>query len=233
MQRCFCRSLQAHPAASRWPGFAGNISRSITHLQTYILFCRIPSLARERSQSSGANPSLSVWVSPCAILCLSQKGQECGGREGKGNRKRVWAPGEQHEALPHQSVGSNNLGSCSADGVGCFHVCVCVPSRFLRLRPRSESEPRHGNLIQHCLSPHAFGMVATQFSSLQVQCDAQQRVPPPVLGLGGGCRASAPLHVVPIRDPGCTNEQAKQGKAEAAESSRQGCQVPLLPAVPD
>lgn len=93
MQRYFCGSLQAHPATSSWPGFAGNTSRIITRSQTSLLLCR--ARARERSQSSGADPAQSAWASPCTKLHPSQKGRTSGGREGKGNRKKglgSWGP---------------------------------------------------------------------------------------------------------------------------------------------
>lgn len=77
-------------------------------------------------------------------------------------------------------------------------------------------------------------MAAVQFSPPQVRCDVQHHVPPPTLGLAGGCSASAAPHVVPVRDAGCAKEQAKRGgKADAAERSGQGCQALLPPAVPD
>lgn len=91
-------------------------------------------------------------------------------------------------------------------------MCVCPPSRFLRLRPHSESKPRHGNLIRHCLSSHAFGMVATQFSSLQVQCDAQQCVPRPAPGLGGGCRAMLLCTWYPLGILGVQTSRQNRGK---------------------
>lgn len=114
------------PTLQPWAGLVVQPLRAGTLLvRRHLLpLCRTPSCVCERGQSHGANPSWSVWVSTLHRELSQPEGTGPVGEErGKGTGKRVCAPGEWHEALPLQSVGSNNFGSCSAAWAAfvCMH----------------------------------------------------------------------------------------------------------------
>jgi len=149
MQCCFCGSLCAHPAAPGWPGFAGSISRSVACLQTHVLLCRAPSPARERSHGPAVQtlPSQRGWAL-AQRSALARRDGNVGEERGKGTGERVWAPGKRHETSSPSVRGQRYFWQLLGWRRGLLS-CARVPSRVLRLRPRSESEPRCGNLILH------------------------------------------------------------------------------------